>query len=276
MSITQLGGLTGERGSAARISLDAMNADPNAELPIDGDPADAGRGTTHPTGGTSVRSERPAHLRLDYLALVASGGAVGTALREAISLAVSPVGSFPVAIFGINVLGAFALGVLLQALALRGDDVGRRRHVRLLVGTGVLGGFTTYSALSADSAELLSDGGLAIALVYGLATVIIGGLASWAGIALGARFAAPASADGTHPHPASPLPIDPDSTTPTPTPPTPTPPTPATPDPATPDPPTPDPTTTTTTTTDLTTTDLTTPDPTTPGPTAPGDAGAGR
>ena len=158
------------------------------------------------------RAERPPHLRGRYLALVAAGGAVGTAARAAITLVVEPVGGFPVAIFGINVVGAFVLGALLQALALRGPDTGGRRTVRLLVGTGVLGGFTTYSALSADSAQLLTDGGLGLALVYGLTTVVVGGLASWAGILLGTRFGGPT---GSRPGTPSALPLDPDSTAPT-------------------------------------------------------------
>lgn len=146
---------------------------------------------------------RPPHLRLGPVALVAAGGVIGTAARAAISLAVSPIGQFPVAIFGINIAGAFILGVLLQALALRGPDIGVRHTLRLFVGTGVLGGFTTYSALSSDSARILTDGGLGVALGYGVATVLIGGLASWAGILLGARLGRP----GT----ASALSIDPDA-----------------------------------------------------------------
>ncbi|WP_440709295.1 fluoride efflux transporter FluC [Herbiconiux sp. YIM B11900] len=158
---------------------------------------------TQNTPNQSAAPVRAAHLRPGPIALVAAGGVIGTAARAAIALAVSPIGQFPVAIFGINVVGAFVLGVLLQALALRGPDTGVRHTLRLFVGTGVLGGFTTYSALSADSAELLTDGGLGLALVYGVATVVVGALASAAGILLGARLGRPAS--------ASALPIDPDA-----------------------------------------------------------------
>lgn len=158
--------------------------DPNAELPIDSDTV-------------AARPGRPPHLRAGYLGLVFAGGAVGTVLREAIALAVQPIGAFPVAIFGINLVGAFVLGVLLEALALRGPDVGRRRALRLLFGTGVLGGFTTYSALASDSAVLLTGGGLAIALLYGLATVLLGALASWSGILLGARLGARRNEDAS-------------------------------------------------------------------------------
>lgn len=145
-------------------------------------------------------STAPTHLRASSLILVAAGGTLGTAAREAISLTVPSLAGIPVAIFGINILGAFLLGLLLSALARRGPDEGARRRVRLLVGTGFMGGFTTYSALATDAALFLggvpgteSAGGVpavtastGIGVGYGLATVIIGGLATWAGIAIGA------------------------------------------------------------------------------------------
>jgi CrcB protein len=142
-----------------------------------------------------TEARRADHLRAGLVAFVAAGGAVGTALRAGIALLVHPVGGFPVAIFGINIVGAFVLGMLLQALTARGPDTGRRRTLRLLLGTGVLGGFTTYSALSSDSAVLLTSGGVALALGYGLATVVLGALASWAGIALGAALGSPEGRD---------------------------------------------------------------------------------
>jgi CrcB protein len=126
------------------------------------------------------------HLRPSYLALVAIGGAFGTAAREAVSLAIPAVAGIPVAILGINVVGAFLLGVLLGALARRGPDEGGRRHMRLLLGTGFCGGFTTYSSLAASTAVLLATGAVGSAALYSLATVVIGGAASWAGIACGA------------------------------------------------------------------------------------------
>jgi CrcB protein len=133
-------------------------------------------------------STRPAHLRPGYLALVALGGAVGTGLREAIVLMTPALGQFPIAIFGINVVGAFLLGALLELLALRGPDEGRRRQVRLLVGTGVLGGFTTYSSFATDTARLLAGGTAGIGILYAFLTLMAGALATWAGIAVGMRI----------------------------------------------------------------------------------------
>ena len=87
-------------------------------------------------------------------------------------------------ILGINLLGAFCLGLLLSGLARLGPDAGLRRTVRIMVGTGFMGGFTTYSALATDTASLLGDGRIGAGLAYGLGTVVIGGLATWAGIAV--------------------------------------------------------------------------------------------
>lgn len=135
---------------------------------------------------TASGQPRPVHLRPISLLLVFVGGTIGTAAREAISLAVPPVDGIPYAIFGINILGAFLLGLLLDALVRRGPDHGHRRTTRLLLGTGVMGGFTTYSALATDAAALIGDGSAPAGIVYGLATVLIGAAATWAGIAVAA------------------------------------------------------------------------------------------
>jgi CrcB protein len=128
---------------------------------------------------------RPVHLRWRYLALVFAGGTVGTALREVLALTVPSVAGVAVVIVGINIVGAFLLGLLLDTLTRLGPDEGRRRQLRLLLGTGLLGGFTTYSALATDTGLLLADERLGTALLYALGTVIVGALASWAGIAVG-------------------------------------------------------------------------------------------
>ncbi|WP_394769069.1 fluoride efflux transporter FluC [Lacisediminihabitans sp.] len=139
---------------------------------------------------------RPIHLRWRYLGLVAVGGAVGTALREALGLLLPPVGGIDVAVLGINVVGAFALGVLLEHLARRGTDEGGRRTARLLLGTGLLGGFTTYSALAADTSLLFAVDRAWPALAYGLGSVLIGALAAWAGITVSAAAGRPRRSTG--------------------------------------------------------------------------------
>jgi CrcB protein len=121
------------------------------------------------------------------LALVAVGGACGTALREALSLSVPPVGGVPVVTIVINVAGAFLLGLLLEALVRSGADASRQQALRLLLGTGALGGFTTYSALAVDSNLLLGSDGPLRGLAYAAGTLVLGALATWAGIAVAAR-----------------------------------------------------------------------------------------
>lgn len=119
------------------------------------------------------------------LGLVWLGGATGTATRYLLSTAVPARFGGPPVILGINVVGAFLLGLLLERLARGGRDAGRRRLVRLTVGTGFLGGFTTYSALAVDTMTLAGAGPIGVAAAYGLATVVVGALAATGGILLG-------------------------------------------------------------------------------------------
>ena len=88
----------------------------------------------------------------------------------------------------INLGGAFLLGLLLESLLRAGAENPRRRTLRLLLGTGFLGGFSTYSALATDTALFLSQGRWSLGLLYPLSTVLLGGLASFLGIATAARI----------------------------------------------------------------------------------------
>lgn len=149
------------------------DTDPMTPLPLDSDiEVDQG-----PDG-----DPRPVHLRASSLALVFLGGVFGVAAREALSLSFPGVDGIPWAILGANLSGAFVLGLLLDALARRGRDRGRRRALRLVFGTGFLGGYTTYSALAVDTALLLGGGHAVTGIWYALGTIVLGGIATWAGI----------------------------------------------------------------------------------------------
>ncbi|WP_336296670.1 CrcB family protein [Arthrobacter antioxidans] len=113
------------------------------------------------------------------------GGMGGTLARFWLSEVLPTPSGLPFGIFLINSSGAFALGLLLEALARRGPDVDRRRALRLLVGTGFLGGFTTYSALAVDSALLLGAGRAAEGLGYLALSVVVGLGATALGIGVG-------------------------------------------------------------------------------------------
>lgn len=130
---------------------------------------------------------RPTHLRWRYIGLVALGGTFGTAARSVLTESITVWRNIPVATLGINILGAFLLGVLLEALTRRGADEGIRRTLRLLLGTGFLGGFTTYSSLAMDTDTLARADQPGAALLYAAATIIVGAAASALGIVVASR-----------------------------------------------------------------------------------------
>ena len=124
----------------------------------------------------------------------------GTTARWALTEARgSTAGGWPTATFVANLLGSFLLGALLEGLLRRGPESRRGRLVRLGVGTGVLGGFTTFSSLALELERLLAAGQVATGLAYGAASVVLGFVACLAGVALAAR------------HHAARLPRDPDA-----------------------------------------------------------------
>lgn len=122
------------------------------------------------------------------LGLVFVGGVCGTWVRAELS------NRFPVAAdawpwttFWINVSGAFVLGVLLGLLARLGDDSGWRRRVRLGLGTGVLGGYTTYSTFAVEVVERQRDSLILLSTGYALASLVCGVLAAAIGLRVTAR-----------------------------------------------------------------------------------------
>ncbi|TYD00149.1 CrcB family protein [Arthrobacter echini] len=129
----------------------------------------------------------PDRHRVIDLALVFGGGMGGTLARFGISeLLPTPTG-LPLGIFLINISGAFLLGLFLETLVHRGPDEGRRRSVRLLAGTGFLGGFTTYSAFAVDSLLLLGTGRVLEGVTYVVGSVVLGLGAGALGVLLGSR-----------------------------------------------------------------------------------------
>ncbi|MEN0084944.1 MAG: CrcB family protein [Leifsonia sp.] len=135
------------------------------------------------------RGPAPLHLRWRSILLVFAGGSIGAATRYLLTLSVPPVGGVPLITFLINVTGAFVIGWLLQTLALRGPDEGGRRDLRLFVGTGILGGYTTYSSLAVDTDGLIAAQSVGLSILYAVATIVVGAAASVAGIALASAIA---------------------------------------------------------------------------------------
>jgi CrcB protein len=133
-------------------------------------------------------SRKVGYLRPAYLGAVWLGGAAGTTARYLAGSEIAGDAHLPLATLVINVCGAFLLGVLLERLGRAGAEPERRRLVRLLAGTGFLGGFTTYSTLATDAVRLWQAGEAVQAAGYALGTVLIGAVASLAGIVAGARL----------------------------------------------------------------------------------------
>lgn len=118
----------------------------------------------------------------DLLA-VGVGGTLGTASR--IALTPPPdLGTLPVATLVLNVVGAGLLGLVVERLSRRPPTPASQR-LGLLIGTGVLGGFTTYSTLALDCVQLMSTGATGAAVAYGLGTLLLGGLGSGLGVYVG-------------------------------------------------------------------------------------------
>lgn len=118
-----------------------------------------------------------------HLGLVVLGGMLGTAARAGLTLGLDDALG-PALVPVINVVGAFALGALIGWLSRAAASPGAR-SAQLFLGTGVLGGFTTYSALAVEA----SDPAL---LLWGVATAVAGTAAAWMGLLL-ARTRKPAT-----------------------------------------------------------------------------------
>lgn len=117
---------------------------------------------------------------------------MGTTGRYLLEEAFPPgPGHWPWTTFAINVTGAFLLGALLFGLARRGEDSGTRRQLRLTLGTGVLGAFTTYSTFALEVHDLLGVGHHWTGLGYAAGSVVTGVLAAAAGALLARRLVPP-------------------------------------------------------------------------------------
>ena len=106
---------------------------------------------------------------------VALGGALGATLRYLTSLFVA----FPFGTLAVNVVGSFAMGLAFVWIAQKGMD-----RLALFAMTGVLGGFTTFSAFSLDAFRLYERGDVGPAALYVVGSVVLSLLGLLAGVAL--------------------------------------------------------------------------------------------
>lgn len=124
---------------------------------------------------------------MSHFLYVALGGAIGACLRHMINLVTLRMlgAHFPWGTLTANVLGSFAMGVFVELLVRRFDV---SPEVRLFVTTGILGGFTTFSAYSLDVAVLWERGATVSAAVYAGTTVVLSIAALFAGLSLVRAF----------------------------------------------------------------------------------------
>lgn len=117
-------------------------------------------------------------------ALVAIFGAAGAVSRYWVDGRISDLthGQFPWGTFVINVVGAFALGIL---VALTTERLLISPNWRVALGIGFLGSFTTFSTYAYESVKLAEDGAVGLALVNSVGMVALGLLAAALGLALG-------------------------------------------------------------------------------------------
>ncbi|WP_396658910.1 CrcB family protein [Microbacterium oxydans] len=124
-------------------------------------------------------------MNLRRILLVAAGGTAGTAARLGLGLMLPDVGGFPMAVLVANVLGALLIGLLAARLPATAE-------LRLALGTGVLGGFTTYSAFMTGTLSLWADAPV-IAVAYAVGSLTLGLAAAALGLRLGRPRAGGAS-----------------------------------------------------------------------------------
>lgn len=116
------------------------------------------------------------------LAVVAAGGALGTSARYGVSVWLSyPPGAFPWSTFTINVSGCLLIGML---MVLIGEVWSAHRLLRPFLGTGVLGGYTTFSTYTVDAHTLLDGGHARLGFAYLAATLVCALAAVYVGVFL--------------------------------------------------------------------------------------------
>lgn len=120
---------------------------------------------------------------MKLIILAALGGALGASSRYLVGvLALRSLGpAFPYGTFIVNVFGAVLMGFFIHWLAIR---LAGSPEMRTFVATGILGGFTTFSAFSLELANMIDRGAWATAVLYALGSVVLCVLGIFIGLAL--------------------------------------------------------------------------------------------
>ena len=118
-------------------------------------------------------------MKASILGVVAVGGAIGSMARYAVTTIQNPVGAFPYAIFVVNLSGGFMMGVVTALLALKFSV---SSEMRAFLTTGILGGYTTFSTFSLESAMLIERHDYATATSYVIGSAILSIVALFCGM----------------------------------------------------------------------------------------------
>lgn len=121
------------------------------------------------------------------LLLVAAGGALGASVRYGAGMLaqrLAPGAAWPWATFGVNVVGGLLMGLLAGWLGQRGQG---GDPMRLFAAVGLLGGFTTFSAFSLETALMIERREVALALGYATASVVLSVGALFVGLTIARR-----------------------------------------------------------------------------------------
>lgn len=120
---------------------------------------------------------------MPHILLAAIGGAIGSSCRYLVGVwALRFFGpGYPWGTFIVNVVGSFLIGALAELIALK---LNASAELRVLIVTGFLGGFTTFSAFSLDAMSLFERGAVGFAAIYVLSSVVLSIAAVFAGLAL--------------------------------------------------------------------------------------------
>jgi CrcB protein len=154
-------------------------------MPVRGDGL---REPTDPDIDLSVPSQRRELARGQWpvLTAVAIGGALGAAARYGAALLwPTATGDFPWTTLAVNAIGCAVIGVFMVLIS---DVWVAHRLVRPFFGTGVLGGFTTFSTYAVDIQQLVQDGHAGLGLIYLVSTVFVALLAVWSAAAVTRRL----------------------------------------------------------------------------------------
>ena len=125
-------------------------------------------------------------MRTDFL-IVFLGGGIGAALRHGVNLLSTRLfnTSFPAGTFAINLTGALIMGMVIEYALSKGT---LSLQMKLLITTGVLGGFTTFSTFSMEIVQLFQRGQAAMAIGYASASLVLGVCAAALGVWLVRQF----------------------------------------------------------------------------------------